>query len=73
MTTEPTMVEPTKTRAFQIFEGVFKFFQLRLIRQPPAALTRDQHINAFIKGLKCNCNAGSCGSCQHRIKDVFGE
>jgi hypothetical protein len=69
-TTQPTTRTVGKG-ANGIFEGVQQFFHQFFRRTPPAELTRDQHIAAFIKGLKCNCG-GTCGRCEHLIKDVFG-
>lgn len=71
MTTQPT-AQAVGKGANRILEGI-KFFQQFFQRVPPAPLTRDQHIAAFIKGRKCNCHGGTCGSCEHLIKDVFGD
>ncbi len=80
-TTQPTMAGPAKTRAPWMAVGIaaairqfHSIAEWRRQRRQRAwdALTRDQQIVQFAKEQRLHCN-GRCPSCEHTIRDVFGD
>jgi hypothetical protein len=74
ITTQPATTPSVDKGARGIFEG-FQFIHKFFPWAPPAPQTREQQIQQFVKDHGCNCihHYAYCASCQHLIKDVFGD
>ncbi len=63
-------------KTYQLLQGVEFFFTRTLRRRQRATvMTRADYVEQFLKEGKCSCYTRGevCGSCEHIIKDVFGD